>query len=333
MSAGDPFEIIVEETDSGRRLDTYISAKRPHLTRNSAASLINNGEIVVSGCRKKASYKVKTGDTITGEIEEAEPPIPPPLPEPIPLHILFEDNYLIVIDKPAGMVVHPSPGHARNTLVNALLNYFPDIRHIGDESRSGIVHRLDKDTSGVMLVAKTEHVHRDISSFFKTRRHVQKRYLALVYGRMDETSGRIDLPLGRHPVDRKKISVNSNRPKDAETFWTVREEYKGLSLLELEIKTGRTHQIRVHCAATHHPVVGDTVYGSRKTLNRIKDKATRELIQGVKRQMLHAWKLLITHPETGKEMLFEAPIPGDMAKVIDGLRGVNEGGLNLPPDN
>ena len=191
MSAGDPFEIIVEETDSGRRLDSYISAKLPRLARSSAASLINNGDIVVSGCRKKASYKVKTGDTITGDIEEAEILTPPPQPEPVPLHILFEDDYLIIINKPAGMVVHPSPGHDRNTLVNALLNYFPDIRHIGDESRSGIVHRLDKDTSGVMLVAKTRHVHQEISSYFKTRQHVQKRYLALVYGRMDEKSGRI----------------------------------------------------------------------------------------------------------------------------------------------
>ena len=322
MPAGDPFKIIVKETESGRRLDLYITSKLSNLTRNSASTLINNGEIVVSGVKKKASYKVKTGDAITGVISKPESILSPPHPEPVPLHILFEDDHLIVVSKPAGTVVHPSPGHETNTLVNALLYHRPDIRYIGDESRSGIVHRLDKDTSGVLLIAKTQAAHQKISSFFKTRQHIQKKYLALVYGRMDEDSGRIDAPLGRHPVDRKKISVTSRHPKDAETLWKVKEEYNELSLLELEIKTGRTHQIRVHCAAAHHPVVGDLVYGNRKTINRISNKETKQLIRGVSRQMLHAWKLSINHPESGEKMSFEAPVPKDMADVIEGLRGL-----------
>jgi 23S rRNA pseudouridine1911/1915/1917 synthase len=245
----------------------------------------------------------------------------PPEPESIALHIVFEDDDLIVVNKPVGMVVHPSPGHSSKTLVNALLYHRPDIRHIGEESRSGIVHRLDKDTSGVILIAKTQDAHKKISSDFKTRQHIQKKYLALVFGRMDQETGKIDLPLGRHPVDRKKMSVSSKRPKNAETLWTVKEEYSEVSLLKLVIKTGRTHQIRVHCAAIHHPVVGDLVYGSRKTINRIRGKDTRQLIQGISRQMLHAWKLSIIHPRTEERMSFEAPVPKDMADVMEGLRG------------
>jgi len=324
MPAGDPFKIIVKETESGRRLDLFIPSKLPNLTRSSAASLANHGKIEVSGYKKKASYKVKTGDIVTGVVPETESILSFPEPESISIHILFEDDDLIVVNKPVGMVVHPSPGHSSKTLVNALLYHRPDIRYVGEASRSGIVHRLDKDTSGVILIAKTPDAHRKISSDFKIRKNIRKKYLALVFGRMDKETGTIDLPIGRHPVDRKKISVSSKRPKDAETLWTVQEEYNEVSLLELEIKTGRTHQIRVHCAAIHHPVLGDLVYGSRKTINRIIDKDTRQLIQQVSRQMLHAWKLRIVHPGTGKEMSFEAPVPKDMADIIEGLGGTNK---------
>lgn len=320
MPAGDPFKIIVKESESGRRLDLLVASIIPDCSRNSAASFANNGKIKVSGYQRKAGYKVKTGEVISGIVPELGSIRVPPEPESIPINILFEDDEIIVVNKPPGMVVHPSPGHSSGTLVNALLYHRPDIKYAGDESRSGIVHRLDKDTSGVMLIAKTQEAHKTISSDFKARRNIKKIYLALVFGRMDKESGKIDLPIGRHPADRKKISITSRRPRDAETFWKVKEKYNELTFLELEIKTGRTHQIRVHCAAMHHPVVGDLVYGSWKTINRIAESETKRLIQGVSRQMLHAWQLGIMHPGTGKQMVFEAPVPDDMTDVIEGLR-------------
>ncbi|MBW1894888.1 MAG: RluA family pseudouridine synthase, partial [Deltaproteobacteria bacterium] len=316
MPAGDPFKIIVKESESGRRLDLLVASIIPDCPRNSAASLVNNGKIKVSGYQRKAGYKVKTGEVISGIIPESGPIRVQPEPESISINTLFEDDEIIVVNKPPGMVVHPSPGHSSGTLVNALLYHRPDIKYVGDESRSGIVHRLDKDTSGVILIAKTPEAHKKISSDFKARRNVQKKYLALVFGGMNKESGKIDLPIGRHPADRKKISITSRRPRNAETFWKVKERYNELTLLELEIKTGRTHQIRVHCAAIHHPVVGDLVYGSRKTVNRIAESETKRLIQGVSRQMLHAWQLGIIHPGTGKQMVFEAPVPDDMTDVI-----------------
>ena len=235
-------------------------------------------------------------------------------PEPIPIDILYQDNDIIVLNKQPGMVVHPAPGHYSGTLVNALLYHCPELEGIGGEIRPGIVHRLDKDTSGVMVVAKNSVAHHDLALQFKLR-HIKKKYLALVYGRMQSESGTVSLPIGRHPVDRKKMSIHSRKSRMAETTWRVRKRFSRATLVELGLKTGRTHQIRVHCAAIKHPVVGDSVYGGRK----VEKNTTNDLLRSVPRQMLHAWQLEFTHPTKQKTLCFEAPIPPDMTDILDNL--------------
>jgi len=219
-----------------------------------------------------------------------------------------------VINKPPGIVVHPAPGHHSGTLVNALLYHCPKLEGIGGEIRPGIVHRLDKDTSGVMVVAKNSAAHQDLALQFKSRR-IKKKYLALVYGRMASDSGRVELPIGRHPVERKKMSTHSRKSRLAETTWQVRKRFAQATLLEIHLKTGRTHQIRVHCAAIKHPVVGDSVYGGRKAGKSM----AYDLLKSVPRQMLHAWQLEFAHPKTQKMRCFEAPIPSDIGDILDKL--------------
>jgi 23S rRNA pseudouridine1911/1915/1917 synthase len=216
-----------------------------------------------------------------------------------------------VINKEAGLVVHPAPGHYTGTLVNGLLYHCPDLTGVGGEIRPGIVHRLDKDTSGAIVVAKNDTVHNNLSLQFKSKK-IKKKYLALVYGEIESDSGTISLPIGRHPIDRKKMSTISRKGRSAETSWRVKERFCGVTFLELSLKTGRTHQIRVHCATINHPIVGDSVYCSRK--------AVKSLIKSIPRQMLHAWCLGFTHPITQKFMSLEAPIPQDMSKVLNELR-------------
>ena len=214
-------------------------------------------------------------------------------------------------------MVHPAPGHHSGTLVNALLYHCPKLEGIGGALRPGIVHRLDKDTSGVLVVAKNDRAHLNLSRQFKSRQ-VKKKYLALVYGKMESDSGSVSLPIGRHPVDRKKMSTNSRKSRVAETTWQIRERFESASLIEVDLKTGRTHQIRVHCAAIKHPVIGDKVYGPRKTGRN----ATygKHIFESIPRQMLHAWRIELTHPVTEAMVSFEAPIPTDMQAVIAALR-------------
>ncbi|MEJ2658709.1 MAG: RluA family pseudouridine synthase [Desulfobacterales bacterium] len=276
------FTIHVESTDSGKRLDLYISALISDCSRSVATSLIRDGKIRVQGAAKKAGYRVKTGDEISGCI-----PPPTPIqfkPEPIPIDILYEDDHIIVVNKQPGLVVHPAPGHYSGTLVNGLLYHCPLIEGIGGALRPGIVHRLDKDTSGVLVVAKNEKAHQHLAKLFKSRQ-IQKTYLALVYGAMESDSGKISLPIGRHPVDRKKMSIKSRKTRVAETVWQIRERFEPASLIELDLKTGRTHQIRVHCAAIHHPVIGDPVYGRRRTLKNVVHGQEQELSGAIKRQI------------------------------------------------
>ncbi|MDA8139926.1 MAG: RluA family pseudouridine synthase, partial [Desulfobacteraceae bacterium] len=239
------------------------------------------------------------------------------------LTILYEDRDLIVVNKPPGLVVHPAAGHACGTLVNGLLHHCPDLVGIGGERRPGIVHRLDKDTSGVMVVAKNNQAHQGLSQSFKDRR-IQKIYLAIVMGCPDQAGGTIDLPVGRHPMDRKKMSVNSPRGRIAVTNWQVREQFPGAALLALELKTGRTHQIRVHCQSMGHPIVGDPIYGSKRGLQHL-DRAHSEVyavLKQAQRQMLHAARLGFVHPVSGQFMTFEAALPQDMALLIEALRGL-----------
>jgi 23S rRNA pseudouridine1911/1915/1917 synthase len=308
------FTILVDASDSGKRLDLLVASRIPDCSRSVAANLIRNGKIKVQGDAKKPGYRTKTGDEICGHI-----PLPEPVlfkPEPIPIDILYEDDDIIVVNKPPGLVVHPAPGHYSGTLVNALLYHCPDLEGIGGEIRPGIVHRLDKDTSGVLVVAKNGRAHHNLALQFKLRR-VKKEYLALVHGKMESDSGTILLPIGRHPVDRKKMSTRSRKSRVAETIWQVKEKFDKATLVELNLKTGRTHQIRVHFAAINHPIVGDPVYGGRKAGKKVE--YGKDLFISVSRQMLHARRLGFTHPVTQKTLSFEAPIPPDIENVLKKL--------------
>ena len=303
------FTILVEVSDSGKRLDLLIVSRIPGCSRSVVTSLIRNGKIRVQGDIKKPGYRVSTGDEVCGTIPAPEPVLFKP--EPVPIDILYEDHDIIVVNKPPGIVVHPAPGHNSGTLVNALLYHCPGLEGVGRKIRPGIVHRLDKDTSGVMVVAKNAMAHQDLVLQFKSR-SIKKKYLALVYGRMESESGRVKLPIGRHPVDRKKMSTHSRKSRMAETTWQIRKRFARATLIEINLKTGRTHQIRVHCAAIKHPVVGDSVYGRRKAGKSM----AYDLLGSVPRQMLHAWQLQFTHPKTQKTLFFEAPVPRDIENIL-----------------
>jgi 23S rRNA pseudouridine1911/1915/1917 synthase len=224
-----------------------------------------------------------------------------------------------VIDKPAGMVVHPAAGHSGGTLVNALLHHCRDLSGIGGVLRPGIVHRLDKGTSGLLVVAKSDEVHRGLSAQFK-RHEVKKDYLALVYGDPKTDGGRIEAAVGRHPTDRKRMSTQSRRGRTAVTIWRVRERYGVAALLEVDIETGRTHQIRVHLTDLGYPVVGDRVYGGAGRIRTVGDPAARSRMKALDRQALHAWRLAFTHPVTAEKMKFSSPLPEDVAGLCAFLR-------------
>jgi 23S rRNA pseudouridine1911/1915/1917 synthase len=317
------FTIIVEESDAGRRLDTVVAAHLPDCSRSLAATLITSGNILVDRQSKKPGYRMRSGDMIQGHLAKPEPVEYEP--EPIPLQILYQDRHIVVINKQPGLVVHPAPGHCSGTLVNALLFHCPDLGAIGGEIRPGIVHRLDKDTSGTMVAAKTAQAHEALARQFKAR-EVQKKYLALVYGDVQPARGEIKQPIGRHPVDRKRMSTTTRKGRSAHTAWEVRERLDGITLLELNLKTGRTHQIRVHCAAMGHPVVGDPVYRSRKLRSNLKNRLPNlspsviTVLESITRQMLHAWQLGFSHPAEKTFQIYQSPLPADMADVIDFLR-------------
>ena len=317
------FTIVVGETDAGRRLDSAVAGYVADCSRSLAAVLINAQRILVDGRPRKPGYRVKSGDSIQGRI-----PAPAKVdssPEPIPIEIIYEDEQIVVVNKPPGLVVHPAPGHTDGTLVNALLYHCPDLGAIGGEVRPGIVHRLDKDTSGTMVIAKNSAAHEELSRQFKAR-EVEKKYLALVYGAPHSNAGTIRLPIGRHPADRKRMSTTTRKGRDAETIWQIRERFAGITLLELNLKTGRTHQIRVHCAAIGHPVVGDPVYRPRKLFGHLNSLPAEipppvvSELQSISRQMLHAWRLSFIHPAEKRLLTFESPLPRDMSAVIDFLR-------------
>ncbi|OQY12430.1 MAG: hypothetical protein B6I31_03155 [Desulfobacteraceae bacterium 4572_19] len=307
--------MIVTCKDDGNRLDSTLVTHIENCSRTSASELIKKGFLLVNNKIKKPGYRVKTGEKLQGTIPRPSP-LPDCYPENLPLEIIFQDPHLIIINKQPGIVVHPSPGHSCGTLVNALLYHCPDIEGVGGAIRPGIVHRLDKDTSGIMVIAKTHYAHTAISSLFKSR-DIKKEYIGLVYGNIKEKKGRITLPIGRHPFDRKKMSVNSKRPRSAETIWSVNKHFGDVAtLLDIQIKTGRTHQIRVHFASMHHPIIGDCIYGSRKLKNipTIYNNDIQKKIKTIPRQMLHAHSLSFKHPISGETLNFTAPIPEDMNK-------------------
>jgi 23S rRNA pseudouridine1911/1915/1917 synthase len=307
--------LTVTEKHVGKRLDIFIAHYEPHISRNRIQTMIKDGLALVNGRAEKTGYKVKIGEVIALELpEKKEFEV---LPEPIPLNVIYEDAQFIVLNKPPGLVVHPAPGNYTGTLVNALLYHYGSLPSSGPgtrgsaRERAGIVHRLDKDTSGVMVVARTQEALRSLSAQFKNR-IVKKRYLAVVVGVIKKGSGAIEAGLGRHVKERKKISVYTNRAREAITLYTVKERFRRATLITVEIKTGRTHQIRVHMAHIGHPILGDSVYGGTKAAKFDDIPVTR--------QMLHAESLSILHPETGHPMTFTIPPPGDMAKVIEKCR-------------
>ncbi len=302
----------------GLRLDYFLAGKETGLSRAQIQRAIAEERVRLNDRPAKAGRKVKRDDAVTIHIPEAKPS--GVSPEAIPLAILYEDAALLVVDKPAGLVVHPAAGHPDGTLVNALLHHCRDLSGIGGVLRPGIVHRLDKGTSGLLVVAKSDDAHRGLAGQFK-RHEVKKTYLAIVYGTPRQEGGRIEAAVGRHPTDRKRMSTSSRRGRKAVSVWRIRESFGDAALLEVDIETGRTHQIRVHLTALGHPVVGDALYGGAGRSRTVGDAGIRARMKAMGRPALHAWRLGFTHPVTGEWMHFSSPMPEDMAGLCAFLRG------------
>jgi len=311
--------LTAEPPEAGARLDQFLAGQLGW-SRARLQKLLKSGRVLVNCEIRPASYRVRAGDAVTVSVP---PPSPSHLaPEALPLAILFEDADLLVVNKPPGLVVHPGAGHRAGTLLNALVHHCPDLKDIGEVSRPGLVHRLDKDTSGLIVVAKTSLAHAALVAQFQAHA-ITKQYQALVWGRLPEIEGAIDREVGRHPTARQKMSVHARRGKRAVTFWRVLREFPGpLSLVELTPQTGRTHQLRVHLAAINHPVMGDATYGGGVSRLTGHPRLTG-LKPLVHRQLLHAWRLGITHPRTGEPLTWEAPLPEDFQAVVDKLETLN----------
>ena len=318
---GKSFSVTVTKRGKGRRLDQFLSETNLKLSRSQAKNLIQKHFISLNQKLAKPSAHVKTGDIVSGTL-----PQPEPLslkPEPIPLTILYEDSSIIVVDKSSGMVVHPAYGNPSGTLVNALLYHCKDLAGINGVLRPGIVHRLDKDTSGVMVVAKDDEAYHDLAKQFKNRT-VKKVYCTIVYGRVSRDEGLVDSDIGRHPSERKRMSTRTKRGRPAVTRWKKVEEFDGATLLEIFPQTGRTHQIRVHLSSIGHPILGDPLYGRKGRPGAIHDPVLRECVKRLNRQALHAQRLEFTHPRTGERAQFVSPMPRDMEEVLEWLRSKSE---------
>ena len=303
---------IVCREESDIRLDQFLVHKIPGESRSQVQNWIRNGHLLVNGEKTKTGYRTKEDDRITVQL----PAVPDNAPEPenIPLKLLYEDSDLAVVDKPAGIVCHSGAGIHSGTLVNALLYHMGPI-DAGDPSRPGIVHRLDKNTSGVMVVAKNTSAHRILSKQFKNR-VVKKEYLALVYGKPSPENGTIDLPIGRDPRDRKKISPRAHRSRSAVTHYAYEKSFGPFSLLRIRIETGRTHQIRVHLTHLGHPVVGDLLYGGNRHNNL--PAPLQSALKELQRPFLHSHRLTFHHPVSGKIMTLESPLPEELRRFLEG---------------
>lgn len=301
-------KVLQAEEFVGERIDKFLSCRLEEVSRSYIQKLIKEGHVSVNGKPVKANYKLGAGDEISVEIPEAkEPDI---LPEDIPLDILYEDQDILVVNKPKGMVVHPATGHYSGTLVNALMYHCKDsLSGINGVMRPGIVHRIDMDTTGSLLVCKNDEAHRILAEQLKEHT-IRREYHAIVYGNIKEDTGTVDAPIGRHPTDRKKMSINHKNGKQAVTHYEVLERFGNFTYIRCRLETGRTHQIRVHMASLHHPLLGDEVYGP----------SSRPPFPGLKGQVLHAKILGIYHPATGEYMEFDAPLPQYFVDLLQKLR-------------
>jgi 23S rRNA pseudouridine1911/1915/1917 synthase len=312
-----PRTFTVAEDGEGSRLDRFLVSVLPAHSRAQIQRLIKEGHVLIDGRGARANQAVKIGQHIV--LDVPAPVDPEPQPEALPLAILYQDHDVIVVDKPAGMVVHPAAGHESGTLVNALLHHVDDLSGIGGEKRPGIVHRLDRGTSGLMVVAKHDTAHEELARQFRER-EIEKEYVALVWG--DVHAGRrIDAPIGRDPSNRKKMSARARRSREAVTR-IVRAErlHPMLTLVRVAIHTGRTHQIRVHLSVIGHPIVGDALYGGvhRRVAGDVR------AVTHLARPFLHAARLAFQHPSDSRRMEFESPLPDDLQRVLDDLRGPEE---------
>jgi 23S rRNA pseudouridine1911/1915/1917 synthase len=315
-----PTSLTVEAHHTGARLDAFLAFVLPQFSRVRLRKSINDLEVLVNGKRAKAAHRLHAGDVIALSLSDSKPDGPEPCN--IPLEVLFEDESMAVINKPPGMVVHPGKGNWKGTLTSALAYHFANLSTIGGPSRPGIVHRLDRDTSGVILVAKTDPAHGALAEQFENR-ETNKEYFAIVAGNVDRDQELIDAPIGLHPHQREKMTIreghDSSRP--AQTVYHVAERFDGFAAIHCFPQTGRTHQIRVHLAHRGHPVLCDKLYGGRSQVTRgeITRRRDDETIL-LARQALHAHRITIKHPLSKKEMTFEAPIPADIAVVLEQLR-------------
>jgi 23S rRNA pseudouridine1911/1915/1917 synthase len=305
-------KVDVPADQDGARLDTFLTSALPDRSRSQIQKLIKDGHVSGPVKALRTSTPVKAGQTF--EIDLPAPVAARAVAEDLPLPILYEDTDLVVIDKPAGMVVHPAAGHSSGTVVNALLHHVDDLSGVGGELRPGIVHRLDRGTSGVMIAAKNDAAHQELARQFHDR-EVEKEYLALVWGLVQQ-GRRIDAAIGRDPADRQKMSTRARRARSAVTRVAKAEHLRGVSLLQVVIATGRTHQIRVHLSAIGHPIVGDPTYGGvhRRVANDVR------AVQRLTRPFLHAARIAFTHPSDGRRMEFSSPLPDDLQSVLDDIR-------------
>ncbi|MBN2420391.1 MAG: RluA family pseudouridine synthase [Deltaproteobacteria bacterium] len=323
MNSNSHRDLFYEIAPDGQisRLDVYLSSVSVGLSRSRIQALIKSGNIKVNNSCSKASYILKQGDKISISL-------PPPSednlrPEPVIFGIVHEDNSIIVVNKPAGIVVHPAPGHSAGTLVHGLLHHCKDLSGIGGVIRPGIVHRLDKDTSGIMVVAKNDYAHDFLARQFKSG-SIKKDYIALVHGIVKANEGEIDLPVGRNPVKRKEMSVRLKQGRNAVTLWRRIDVFKcGFSLLAVSLKTGRTHQIRVHMSHIGHPVAGDRVYGYGINWWKNNQTFNKGIRPSINRQMLHSRRLGFIHPERNIPVEFEVPVPEDINSALADLRHID----------
>lgn len=296
----------ITEENNNIRIDRYLAEQCPDLSRSYIQKLVKDGAVFVNNRQVKANYKVQPQDQVILTIPDMQ--VPDILPENIPLDILYEDQWLLVVNKPKDMVVHPSAGHMEGTLVNAVMAHCGEhLSGINGVLRPGIVHRIDKDTTGALLICKDDTVHRDLAEQLKVH-SIKRRYRAIVQGNLREDQGTVDAPVGRHPTDRKKMAVNYKNGKEAVTHYQVLERFGNATYIECRLETGRTHQIRVHMASLGHPLLGDTIYGSSKNPYHLQGQA------------LHAMILGFVHPITREYLEFQAPLPEYFIKLLDKLR-------------